>query len=119
MNAPPPRFPEILEAFRSIVETQLLAHNVAPQSASQIADACAMQVRLDWGGQQVYIPKMTQSEIEKRNRLIAGAFNGYNALDLCRQHGLSFITLRRILAAARPKAAPGDGEEPIIPTTSQ
>jgi len=107
VNATPPRprYPELLESLRSIVETQLLERRIEPRLAAELADACVMQVRLDWGGQNVYVPMMSQSELAERNKAIVAKYCGTNALELCREHGISLSHLKRILAAHRERSS--------------
>jgi Mor family transcriptional regulator len=108
MNAPArSELAELLDHLRSIVETQLLEYHMDAKSAGELAAAVVARVRDDWGGQNVYIPKvMSRAEIAERNKAIVSTFNGINALELCRKYGISATHLRRILAAAALRAAP-------------
>jgi Mor family transcriptional regulator len=102
MNAPSrPKYPELLESLRSIVETQLLERRIDAGVAAEVADACVAQLRLDWGGQYLYVPMMSQAQLIERNKAIVARFNGLNAVELCREYGISLSTLKRIIVAAR------------------
>ena len=109
MNAPQrPEFPELLDQLRSIVEAKLLEYRLDAASAAELAGLIAEQVRADWGGQHVYIPKvMSRADVAKRNEEIVAAFNGLNALELCRKHGISASHLRRIVGEAAARATAG------------
>lgn len=77
--------------FTDIVRTEI---GMNERFASDIAAAFLRGLCARVGGQDVYIPAEDRSE---RNAAIRAAFNGTNADEICRRHGVSRATLYRVV----------------------
>lgn len=64
-----------------------------------VAENIVEQVRKNWGGLPIYIKKTT--ETASRNAEICRRFNGKNHADLCREFGLSYQQICKIVARGR------------------
>lgn len=64
-----------------------------------VAENIVERVRKNWGGLPIYIKKTT--ETSSRNAEICRRFNGKNHADLCREFGLSYQQICKIVARGR------------------
>lgn len=107
-----PNYPEFLEELAAKVAALLVDRGFDPALARGVANDCAEYVRLDWGGQRVYIPMGRVFDLSRRDREIAAMWNGSNTRDVCRKYNISETHLRRIAEAARANSKNGKDDEP-------
>jgi hypothetical protein len=63
----------------------------------------AILIGKEFGGINLYIPKLDNAVTKARDREILVEFNGCNYADLARKHHLSDVHIRDIIKKARPK----------------
>lgn len=89
--------------FAESVFIGLLHGAAAPYCAATVLADAAMQVTFqvehDLGGGVIYLPKLDTLRRLKRERAIRQQFKGNNVAQLARQHGLSEMRVRQILAS--------------------
>ena len=78
-------------------------HQVVPDLARQIAEAIALEMAADWGGQLIYFPKGKFVLLSKRDREIYAAFTGNNIKDLVRMFNVSEQHIYRIIKVMRTR----------------
>ncbi len=66
-----------------------------------VAENIVKKIRKNWGGVPIYIKKA--SGVDSRNAEIYRRFNGKNHTDLCREFGLGYQQICKILNAERKK----------------
>jgi len=62
---------------------------LSPETARACAEAVGHQMRLEWGGQQVYFPKGAAVDISARDRQLYDEFDGHNHVHLARKYNMS------------------------------
>jgi len=85
-----------IELHRILSVSITRALSLDETAASVLADRLALHVRHELGGEQIYIPTMTLHDRSVRNAQIRRDFNGRNARELGRLHGLSRSSIYRI-----------------------
>lgn len=68
-----------------------------------VAENIIEKVRKNWGDLPIYIKKTT--ETASRNAKICSQFNGKNHADLCREFGLSYQQICKIVVRGRKRHA--------------
>lgn len=77
--------------FARVARTEL---GLEDACASQVARAFVLGLRRNYGAQRIYIPCIDKTE---RNRAIRAEFNGTNAAQVMRKHGISRARLYQIV----------------------
>ncbi len=73
-------------------------------AAQQLASDIATDLRQEWGGDEVYVPKGARELIQKRNARIRGEYaGGMTARELAELHGLDRQTIYDIVKERRRK----------------
>lgn len=98
-----PAYPEFLNDLARQISTLLIARGMDQETAADVALEVAEFARIRWGGQQVYIPKGVLFELSVRDMQIWEKWNGRNALELCREFGLTKQRLYQIIAVVRER----------------
>ncbi len=94
-------YPELLRDMAGIVERQLLQGGLEAQLAAAIAMNVVEEVREQFGGQMIYMPK---GELWQRRRVWQAmweAFTGHNHDELGRKFGMNVVGVYRVLAIMR------------------
>lgn len=71
-----------------------------PQALANAAVQVTFQIAHDMGGQTLYLSKLDHLRRIKRERAIRQQFKGNNIAQLARQHGVTEMRVRQILARA-------------------
>ena len=100
-------YPEILSDLSYRLSERMVKNGITKNQAGTIAADVTAYVSQHWGGQLIYFPKATKFNIANRDSEICKKWNGRNALELCREYGLSRGRLYQILKLSRKKRADG------------
>ena len=95
----PPGYPEILADLAGLIHARLVEREVP--DASSIATELAEDIRRQWGGGLIYIPKGVALTRHQRNDEVARAYNGRNHAELARRFGVTLACIYAILARKR------------------
>jgi len=93
-------YPLLLEDLRSFLVTELQKMGINGD-CEHIALAVTEHIRTFWGGEQLYLPKGRFQEINNRDRAIEAEFNGANARELRKRHGITERHFYRIVNRVR------------------
>lgn len=91
----------VMELLVHGIESRLKANGVASDEAMQIAVECSEEVRANWGGGHIYVPKGVVEAFRGRNHEIWNEFDGSNYKELARKHDLTEMRIRQIIAWKR------------------
>lgn len=100
------QYPEILSSLADCFR-QRLCLTLPSDQAEDLARVIAEDVRYQFGGCLLYIPKGDAFDRARRNKAIAAEFDGSNHAALARRYGLSVGTIYEIIASEK-KAAPSN-----------
>ena len=89
---------DVLEQIGIDISEGLIAHGVETPESARIAANTVQKLRRLYGGFSVYFQKDLQRNLDKRDIEIFNAFNGANYGDLAREHGLTEVRVRQIVA---------------------
>lgn len=92
---------EALLEIARIVQEQLQADGLPADQARKVALAAADQVRQNYGGTEVYIPKGVALVLSERDRQIWDEFNGDNYSALAKKHDRTERQIRYIITRVR------------------
>jgi len=90
------------------LEQTLREQHIRPTQIRWAAQDVVEKFRREWGGTNVYIPRVFSAERAARNRAIAGRWTEDNAHELMRDFDVSEATVRRAVAAGRRQARTGN-----------
>jgi len=94
--------PELLQDMASHVQAVLVEYGeINPDIASGLGQEAAERIAHSWGGDLVYIPKGDSIRSERRANDVWSHFNGRNAQELARQHGISLVWAYKIIKRKR------------------
>lgn len=96
-----PVYPELLEQVAATVRATLIDLGIDEALARHSGSACAEELRLTFGGLQLYIPKGQEWELSVRDEQIAARHTGFNTVELAREYGLTERRVRQILGDVR------------------
>lgn len=74
---------------------------IEKDKAEIFAQAAALRVARDWGGQLIYVPMDLVGRLISRNEMLYREFSGMNAYDLAKKYQLSVQQVYRIIKAMR------------------
>jgi len=89
----------IQDIYAYSLESMKKHHEISEEKASNIALDIAEKTRERWGGIQIYIPKGTALDSQKRIENIKKDFNGSNHRDLAFKYKVSMQRIYTILKA--------------------
>jgi len=90
-------YPEILSDLKQYILQVANQKGVNEETAQTIAHIVTENMRKNWGGIQIYIPKGLKLNNTERNKQIVSNFTGKNHNKLARQYGLSIQRIYKIL----------------------
>jgi len=94
--------PELLQDMASQVQAVLVEYGeINPSIASGLGQEAAERIAQAWGGNLVYVPKGDSIRGDRRAQKIWENFNGRNAQELARQHGISIVWAYKIIKRKR------------------
>ncbi len=94
-------YPELLQDLLDKLTVFLVAQGIPEEAARKTAVHTVDEIRKEWGGLNLYIPKCEAKDISERDLEICGRFNGRNHQQLAREYGLSTIRIYQILKKQR------------------
>ena len=94
-------YPEILQNLKDSLTKSLLIQGIDKAIAEHCAHVAAEEVRIEWGGQLIYICKGMSYEISSRDMEIWQKFNGKNHHELCNEYAISKVWLYKIIKHQR------------------
>lgn len=92
---------EALLEIARIVQEQLQADGIPTDQARKVALTAADQVRQNYGGTEVYIPKGLALVLSERDRQIWDEFNGDNYHALAKKYDRTERQIRHIISRVR------------------
>lgn len=98
------KYPAILEDIEAKWFALLLKAGLAEELAHELSLEAAEHLRLEWGGQKVYISKGVSYKLQRMKSAILSRWDGRNTLDLCREFRISDSYLRMLHEQARKEA---------------
>jgi Mor family transcriptional regulator len=96
-----PDYPELLVELAAHLQECLIENGMPNQQATELALKATERVRLNFGGQVIYIPFGAAHEVLKRWEEIWEEFTGDNQPQLARKHQCSEVHINRILRKMR------------------
>ena len=96
-----PEYPEILSELAEHIRECLVESGMDKQPATKLALKVVERVRLNFGGQVVYIPFGLSHEALKRWEEIWTKFNGTNQPRLAKEYDCSEVHINRVLRRMR------------------
>lgn len=90
----------VLDEIAATVGDCLKKEGFDERKSLEIGATCADKVRVNFGGQPIYIPMAHKKSIETRNKEIVAAFNGTNHAELASRFKVSTIHIYRIIKAS-------------------
>lgn len=97
----PDDYPEQLADLAGVLFERLRKNGMLDNDAGRIAMEQVEDVRIRFVGGNVYMPKCTQQNIDRRNAEIYREFNGSNHRDLAKRYNLTVASIYDILARER------------------
>jgi len=94
-------YPEILQDLKRHILAESKKQSITDAVAEQVAHGATEQIRRDWGGLSVYIPKGIMYALSERDQQIYDDFNGNNHHEICRKYKISMQWLYKIIAAQK------------------
>lgn len=91
---------EVMDHVEGLVSRLLEAEGLSDQAAARVAGVVVDRLADDFGGQLVYLSKMTGKRAQNRNARLVAEFDGANQSQLARAYGLSVSQVYRVLKAA-------------------
>ncbi len=107
-------YPEVLKDLADNLAENLVRRGQAPEDAAAVAWEAAEFIRGHWGGQKIYIPKGDSYDLSRRDVEIFARWRGTNALELCREFGITHTRLFQIIHAVRRARRPADPDQPAL-----
>lgn len=107
-------YPEVLRDLADQIAELMVARGEQAEAAAEIGFKTAEFLREHWGGQKIYIPKGVTFAASRRDIEIFGRFRGTNALELCREYGITNTRLYQIVHAVRRMRRGPDPEQPEL-----
>lgn len=95
-------YPEILLDVLDRFPEFLIEAGIDRQTAEAAARLACEFLRLEWGGQKIYLPMGASYTIKRRNRDIKARWNGQNTHEMCRQYDISEARVRQIAGKRQP-----------------
>ena len=71
------------------------------EAGNHVGQEVANYMAINWGGQNVYIPKGVSIMVSKRHLEIYADFNGHNHAELSRKYGFSMPWIYRVVKLVR------------------
>lgn len=93
----PAYYPEILVAMADLFHRRM-CNRLPPDQAETLARELAEDIRINFGGGLIYIPKGSSYDRYQRDIDIWREFNGRNHFDLARKYHLGVAAIYDILA---------------------
>jgi len=94
--------PELLQDMASHLQAVLVEYGeIDPDIASALSQEAAERVAHVWGGGNIYFPKGDYIRSHRRAQEVWSKFNGRNAQELARQHGISLVWAYKIIDRKR------------------
>ncbi|HRD66677.1 MAG TPA: Mor transcription activator family protein [Candidatus Competibacter sp.] len=98
------QYPKILSDLADCIR-QRLCRNLPADQAENLSLAIAEDIRYQFGGLLIYIPKGEAFDRARRNKAIVAAFDGKNHSTLARRYGLCLSKIYDIVDPAnKPEA---------------
>jgi Mor family transcriptional regulator len=94
-------YPELLADLADQVAAKLVETGVDIERAAEIGFATAEHVRINWSGQNLYLPKGVQYQLSRRDVEIFEKFNGTNHEALAREYNRTVMRIYQIVKAVR------------------
>jgi len=94
-------YPEILTDLADKLTEVLVKRGIEREQAQAIGHEAVEFVRREWGGQLLYVPKGRAFDLSQRDLEIWRKWNGRNAHELCREHGITLQRLYQVVATVR------------------
>lgn len=94
---------EALSRLQQIIAECLSQHQIAPDDVLKITVAMTEQIREEFSGLRVYIPKHHYTKAEQLRQQIIAEYNGSNVKTLARRYRLSVQWVYRILQQHRKR----------------
>jgi len=94
-------YPEILQDLKRHILAESKKQSITDAVAEQIAHCATEQIRNDWGGLSVYIPKGMMYALSERDQKIYNNFNGNNHHEICRKYDISLQRLYKVIEAQK------------------
>lgn len=95
------KYPEILRDLQTYVINAMTEHGISAEHAKHAGLRVTEEVRKQFGGQMIYIPKGMDYEISTRDQEIWQKFNGKNHAALCHEFDISLQWLYKIIKYMR------------------
>lgn len=97
-----PEYPEILLNIAEFLAARLERVGFSPDDAAEIGWRLAEQLRHQWGGQQLYVPKGLEFELSSKYLRIWERWKAEGfTVDLCRDEELTMRRVRQIVNLVR------------------
>lgn len=91
----------LLETLADDIKRALVAEGgVELEKATEKAIDITENIRSNWGGHSLYIPRGVLAKFAKRDADIVREFTGTNHAELAEKHSLTYMRIRQILARA-------------------
>ncbi len=94
-------YPELLADLADQVAAKLAELGIDVERAAEIGFATAEHIRINWSGQNLYLPKGVQYQLSRRDIEIFERFNGINHDALAREYNLTVMRIYQIVKAVR------------------
>ncbi|WP_034765500.1 Mor transcription activator family protein [Chrysiogenes arsenatis] len=88
-------YPELFRDLADKAAQLLVSEGLAPELADDLGYKFAELLRMDWSGEQFYLPKGVRFELHKRDLEMFKRFNGRNYSELSRLYGISTRQVRK------------------------
>ena len=95
------RYPEVLRSIQDHLVSILIGKGVDKTIADESAEEAVENIRINFGGEMVYIGKGKAYDINKRDARVWNDFNGKNHKELCRKYDISIQQVYKIIKAKR------------------
>lgn len=94
-------YPELLADLADQVAAKLTEAGIDVERAAEIGFSIAEHIRINWSGQNLYLPKGVQYQLSRRYIEIFERFNGINHEALAREYNLTVMRIYQIVKAVR------------------
>jgi len=100
-ESPRSGYPELLADLADQVAAKLVEMGIDMERAAEIGFSVAEHIRINWSGQNLYLPKGVQYELSRRDVEIFEKFNGQNHEALAREYDRTVMRIYQIVKAMR------------------